>query len=78
MGPKKENSQVVRDEVTPSVCRRPCPTHMSLPLKIYLNAAPPPSVLVARGLAKTGTQTVQGQLAMTVDVVQPQKGHLAS
>lgn len=78
MGPKEENSQAVRDEVTPSVVGRPCPTHMALPLKIYLNAAPPPCVLAARGLAKRGTQTVQGPLAMTVDVVQPPKGHLAS
>lgn len=78
MGPKEENSQAVRDDVTPSACWRPCPTHMSLPLKIYLNAAPRPSILVARGLVKTGTQTMQGQLTMTVDVVQPQKGHLAS
>lgn len=76
MGPKEENSQAVRDEVTPSVWQRSCPTNMSLPLKTLPKCSPVASIPAARGLVETGAQTMEGQLTMAVDVVQPQEGHL--
>ena len=40
MGPKEENSQAVREEVTPSVWQRSCSTNMSLPLKTLPKFSP--------------------------------------